>query len=213
MRADNVNVSLEKYFSKSTMVYVGGLYKKVTGFPASITNPESFGGVTYQISTFANLNPATIKGVEAGYQQFFTFLPQPFDGLGFQANFTHIDSTTPSSVQGYSIPLTNLSRDSYNLVLMYEKGDFSARAAYNWRDKFVTGVSSFVGVGLLPQFVHAYGDLDASLNYNLTKNTELTVQGTNLNNALRSQYWGNPNTPSNFYLDGITLMASVTLKF
>ena len=213
MRADNVNLALEKYFSKSTMVYVGGLYKKVTGFPASITNPETFGGVTYQVSTFANLNPATIKGVEAGYQQFFTFLPQPFDGLGFQANFTHIDSTTPSSVQGYSIPLTNLSRDAYNLVLMYEKGDFSARAAYNWRDKFVTGVSSFVGVGLLPQFVHAYGDLDGSINYNLTKNAELTIQGTNLNNALRVQYWGSPNTPSNFYLDGITLMASITLKF
>jgi len=213
MRSDNVDVSLEKYFNKDTMVYVAGLYKDVTGFPVAFTQPEVYGGLTYQVSTYINLNPATIKGAEVGYQEFFSFLPKPFDGLGLQLNFTHVDSTTPSSVQGYSIPLTNLSRDSYNLIGMYEKGPFSARVAFNWRDKFVTGVSSFVGVGLVPQFVSSYGDLDASLNYNLTKNIELTVQGTNLTNSLRSQYWLTPATPSNFYLDGINVMASVTLKY
>ncbi len=212
MRSSNLDVSLEKYIDKDTMVYVAGLYKKVTGFPGSITQPETYGGVTYQVSTFANLNPATIKGVEAGYQQFFTFLPAPFDGLGVQANFTYVASTTPSSIQGYNIPLTNLSRDSYNLILMYEKGPFSARLAYNWRSKYVTGVSSFVGVGLLPQLVRQYGDLDASLNYDITKNLEVTVQGTNLTNTLRFQYWGSPNVPSNLYLDGMYLMASVTWK-
>jgi iron complex outermembrane recepter protein len=213
MRSDNVDISLEQYFNKSTSVFVSALYKDVSGFPESITNPETYGGVTYQVSTYANLNAATIKGVEAGYQQFFSFLPAPFDGLGFQGNFTHVDSTTPSSIQGYNIPLTNLSRNSYNLIGMYEKGPFSARLAYNWRDKYVTGVSSFVGVGLLPQLVRSYGDLDASLNYDVTKNIEFTVQGTNLTNTLRFQYWGSPNVPSNLYLDGMYLTASVTLRF
>lgn len=212
MRSDNVNVSLEKYFTKSTMVYVGALYKDVIGFPASFTLPETYGGLTYQVSTYVNLNPATIKGFEAGYQQFFTFLPAPFDGLGVQANFTQVNSTTPSSVQGYNIPLTNLSRNSYNLIGMYEKGPFSARIAYNWRDKYVTGVSSFVGVGLIPQFVRDYGDLDASINYDITKNVEITVQGINLTNTMRYQYWNSSDVPSNLYLDGIGLMASVTWK-
>lgn len=164
------------------------------------------------MSTYANLNPATIKGVEMGYHQFFTSLPAPFDGLGVEANYTYVKSSTPSSIQGYNIPLTNLSRSSYNAVLMYEKGPFSARLAYNWRDKYVTGVSNFVGVGLLPQLVRAYGDLDASLNYAITKNLQISVQAVNLTNTLRFQYWGSPNVPSNLYLDGTTAMASVTWK-
>lgn len=212
MRSDNVDLSIEKYFTKDTSVYAAALYKKVTGFPASITQTETYGGLPYQVSTYANLNPATIKGLEFGYQEFFSFLPAPFDGLGFQGNFTYIASTTPSSIQGYDIPLTNLSRDSYNAILMYEKGPVSVRFAYNWRDKFVTGVSSFVGVGLLPQFVKAYGDLDASLNYDVTKQLEVTIQGVNLTNVARFQYWGSPNVPSNDYLDGVTVMGSITYK-
>ena len=213
MRSTNYDLSLEDYLSKSTLVYAAAFYKKVTGFPGSITQPQTYGGVTYQITTFANLNPATIKGAEVGYHQFFTFLPAPFDGLGFEANCTYVQSSTPSTIQGYNIPLTNLSRKSYNAILMYEKGPFSARIAYNWRDKYVTGVSNFVNVGLLPQFVRAYADLDASLNYNITKNIEISVQGVNLTNTLRYQFWGSPQVPSNCYLDGMTLMGTVTIRY
>ncbi|HTT57413.1 MAG TPA: TonB-dependent receptor [Opitutaceae bacterium] len=213
IRSTNYDVSIEDYLNKDSVVYLAGFYKDVTGFIASITQPETFDGVTYAISTSANLNPATIKGAEAGYHQFFTFLPQPFDGLGLQANYTIVESSTPSTIQGYNIPLTNLSRTSYNVVLMYEKGPFSARVAYNWRDKYVTGVSNFVNVGLLQQVVRAYGDLDASLNYNLTKNIQLSVQGVNLTNSLRYQFWGTPQFPSNAYTDGMTLLASVSYRY
>jgi hypothetical protein len=96
---------------------------------------------------------------------------------------------------------------------MYEKGPFSARVAYNWRDKYVTGVSNFVNVGLLQQVVRAYGDLDASLNYAIRKNVEISVQGVNLTNSLRYQFWGSPQYPSNAYIDGMTLMGSVTVRF
>lgn len=61
--------------------------------------------------------------------------------------------------------------------------------------------------------MRAYGDLDASLNYSITKNIELSVQGVNLTNTLRYQFWGSPQVPSNLYLDGITVMASVTLRY
>ncbi|HVU33988.1 MAG TPA: TonB-dependent receptor [Opitutaceae bacterium] len=213
IRSTNFDASLEYYFNKDSVVYAAGFYKDVTGFIANVTSAQTYDGVTYQITTPGNLNPAKIKGVEAGYQQFFTFLPAPFDGLGLQANYTLVNSSTPSTIQGYNIPLTNLSRRSYNVVLMYEKGPFSARVAYNWRDKYVTGVSNFVNVGLLQQVVRAYGDLDASLNYDITKNLEVSVQGVNLTNTMRYQYWGSPQFPSNAYIDGMTLMASVTWKF
>jgi len=213
IRSTNVDVSLEYYYTKDDMVYLTGFYKDVQGFIASTSYDEEYGGATYLISTSANLNPATIRGAEAGFQQFFSFLPEPFRGFGVQANVTYVESTTPSAIAGVTVPLTNLSRASYNLVGMYEHGPFSARIAYNWRSKYLTGVSYFVNAGLLDQDVRAYGDLDASINYNLTKNIEISLQGTNLTNTLRYQYWGSPEFPSNLYLDGITLMGTISYRF
>lgn len=213
VRSTNYDVSLEDYFNKDSVVYLAGFYKDVTGFIANVSNPMTVDGVTYQVTTPGNLNPATIKGAEAGYHQFFTFLPAPFDGLGLQANYTLVKSSTPSTIQGYNIPLTNLSEKSYNVVAMYEKGGFSARVAYNWRDKYVTGISNFVGVGPIQQVVRSYGDLDASLNYNFTKNLQLSIQGVNLTNSIRYQFWGSERFPSNVYLDGTTLMANISYRY
>ncbi len=217
IRATNYDLSLEYYPSKSNLVYGALFQKDVKGFIASTSSPQTYDGVTYLISTSGNLNPATIKGAELGFQQFFTFLPAPFDGFGLQANYTYVDSTTPTAVSGVTgpvnVPLTNLSKRSYNIVAMYEKGPFSARLAYNWRDRYVTGTAFFVNVGLLNQEVKAYADLDASINYTVNKNVQIAVQGVNLTDAIRYQYFGSPQFPSNIYKDGPTLMTSVTWKY
>jgi TonB-dependent receptor len=213
MRSDNYDVSLEKYFTKDTSVYVAGFLKNVTGFPESIVTPETYGGLTYEISTFENLNPATVKGLEVGYQEFFDFLPAPFDGFGVQANYTYVDSTTPSTVAGLSAPLQSLSKNSYNAVLMYEKGKFSARVAYNYRSAFYNSLITVVGFPTpFLGYTKGYGDLDASFNFNVTKNIEFSVQGTNLTNTMRETYYTSITRPSNFYLDDVEVLASVTIR-
>jgi iron complex outermembrane receptor protein len=110
-------------------------------------------------------------------------------------------------------PLTNLSKRSYNIIAMYEKGPFSGRVAYNYRSTFVTGFAYFVDTGLLNQEMVGYADLDASINFSITKNVQLALQGVNLTNALRYQVFGSKQFPSNIFLDGRQLMASVTLRF
>ena len=217
IRSTGYDLSLEYYLNKSSMFYGAAFYKDVTGFIGSFSEPRTYDGVSYLIKTSKNLSPATIKGFEAGFQQFFTFLPAPLDGFGLQANFTYVDSSTPTTVSGLgtpvNAPLTNLSKTSYNVVAMYEKGPFSARLAYNYRSSFVTGFAYYVNTGLLNQELKGYGDLDASVNYNLTKNVEIALQGVNLTNTLRYQYYGSPQFPSNVYTDGMMLMGSVTLRF
>jgi iron complex outermembrane receptor protein len=217
VRSTNYNAALEYYPSKSSVFYGGVFQKDVKGFIGSFSQPETYSGVTYEIQTYSNLNPATIKGYDVGFQQFFTMLPAPFDGLGIQANYTYVDSTTPTTVSGVGLPvnapLQNLSKQSYNLILMYEKGPFSARVGYNYRTSFVTGFAYYVNTGLLDQELAGYGDLDASLNYSISKNIELAIQGVNLSNTLRYQYFGSKMFPSNIYLDGPQLMTSVTLRF
>ncbi|MDI1250649.1 MAG: TonB-dependent receptor [Lacunisphaera sp.] len=217
IRATSFDLSAEYYFNKSDVVYAAVFQKDVKGFIGSFSEPRTYDGVTYLIRTSKNLSPATIKGFELGFQTFFTALPAPFDGFGLQANYTYVDSSTPTTVSGVGTPvdapLTNLSKTSYNIIAMYEKGPFSARVAYNYRSSFVTGFAYYVNTGLLNQELEGYADLDASLNYNLTKNVQIAVQGVNLTNTLRYQYFGTKQFPSNIYLDGRQLMASVTLRF
>jgi iron complex outermembrane receptor protein len=216
VRGTNFDLSLEYYFNKSDLVYLAGFRKEVKGFISSFSEQRTYDGVTYVISTSRNLNPATIQGFEAGFQQFFSFLPKPLDGFGLQSNFTYVDSSTPTTVTGagtVTTPLTNLSRHSYNIVAMYEKGPFSARVAYNYRSDFITGFAYFVNAGLLSQTMLGYGDLDASLNYDITKNIQIAIQGVNLTDKLRYQVYGSKQVPSNIYLDGRQLMASITVRF
>ena len=217
IRATSYDLSLEYYFHKSDLVYVAAFQKDVTGFIGSFSEPRTYDGVSYLIKTSKNLSPATIKGFEIGFQQFFTFLPAPFDGFGLQANYTFVDSSTPTTVSGVgapvNAPLTNLSKTSYNVIVMYEKGPFSARVAYNYRSSFVTGFAYYVNTGLLNQELEGYADLDASLNYSLTKNLTIAIQGVNLTDTLRYQYYGSKQVPSNIYTDGRVFMASVTVRF
>ena len=216
IRGTNFDLSLEYYVNKSDLVYLAGFRKEVKGFIASFAEQRTYDGVTYLITTSRNLNPATIQGFEAGFQHFFSYLPKPFDGFGLQSNFTYVDSSTPTAVTNtitVDTPLTNLSRHSYNIVAMYEKGPFSARLAYNYRSDFVTGFAYFANAGILNQTMLGYADLDASLNYEVSKNIQIAIQGVNLTNKLRYQVYGSKQVPSNIYLDGRQLMASVTLRF
>jgi TonB-dependent receptor len=212
VRADNYDLSLEKYFNKSTSVYVAGFYKTVNGFTTTISNPEVWNGVTYQVSRPAATNGAKIKGFEVGYQQFYDFLPGFLSGLGMQLNYTYVDSKTPSTIVGLSTPLQSLSRKSYNAILMYEKYGVSARIAYNWRDKYLASIGNFVGIGALPNFYKAYGWLDASVSYDFTKRLRVTIEGANLLNTVRESYWGVGTRPGTFFLDDVQFMAYVSWR-
>lgn len=217
VRATSYDLALEYYPAKSSVVYATAFRKDVKGFIGSFSQPETFSGVTYLIQTYSNLSPATIDGYEVGFQHFFTYLPAPFDGFGLQANYTYVYSTTPTTVSGVgapvNAPLQNLSKQSYNLIAMYEKGPFSARVGYNYRSDFVTGFAYYVNTGLLDEEMGGYGDLDASLNYAITKQLELTIQGVNLTNVLRYQFYGSKEFPANIYTDGMQLLASTTYHF
>jgi iron complex outermembrane recepter protein len=137
----------------------------------------------FVVSSTRNIGSSTIKGFEVGYQQNFTFLPAPFDGLGAIANYTFTDGKTPLvSPLGQDLPLLGASKHSFNLTAYYEKAGFSARASYNYRTKFLqnggTGVQANIGVN--PQVRGSYGQLDAALSYKVTDNLTFTVDGINL---------------------------------
>jgi len=91
--------------------------------------------------------------------------------------------------------ITGLS-DSANLVGFYEKNAISVRAAYNWRDDFLSGTGqNNVGAGP-PTYVAAYGQLDLTASYKFFGDKLTTfVDILNLSNETTYVYGRSKNQP------------------
>lgn len=213
VRSRNLDLAWERYLPGQGMFTATVFAKWVEGFVLNRTAPETYDGVSYQVTRPQNANPGRIKGAELSYQQFFEGLPGAWRGLGVQLNFTYVDSATPSAAVGADIPLQNLSRQSANAVLMYEHGRWSARAAYNWRSRFLAGTATFAGVGTLPQYVDSYGWLDASLRYRLSERWSLALEGGNLLNTVRRAYYSVPQRHQSSWMNDRQIGFSATMRY
>jgi iron complex outermembrane receptor protein len=211
IRSDNLDLAVEAYLGPATSVYVTGFLKKVDGFVATSSAPEEHDGATYQVTRPYNSNRADLRGAELGYQQFFRFLPGPLRGLGLQANYTLVASETRDPVLGGSFPLQNLSRHSLNAVGMYELGGLSARLAWNWRDRYLSGAVSVVPLGTFPVYTRAYGWLDASVAYRLGR-ISLALEGVNLLRTIRHSQFAVATRPQSAWLNDVQVSAIVAVR-
>ncbi len=213
VRSDNLDIALERYFDKTAVIHLTGFVKKVDGFVGTLSTPELHDGEIYQVSRPYNTGHADIAGIELGYQQFFDQLPGWMSGLGLQANYTYVDSRAPSPLLGDNAPLQNLSKNSYNLAALYERGRISARLAYNWRDTYLSGVTQVTGVGALPIYTKGYGWLDASLSYRPAPNLTLTLEGSNLLGTDRVAYYGSPTRPQSVWRNDTQIALRASVRF
>jgi TonB-dependent receptor len=212
-KADNFDVALEWYFAKGGSLYGTAFYKNVTGFPLTEASWVDINGTQYLLSHPINSGSGKVEGAEVGYQQFFTFLPGWLSGFGAQANVTYIDSSVPTSVAGFTAPLPNMSRWSYNMTGMYQKGPLSARVAWNWRSNFLAGIGPASGVGVVPTMSQAYGQLDAAINYDINKHVTLSLEGANLTQTKRSYYIQTAMSPAQTFQDDTQILAGVHFKW
>lgn len=198
-----LDLSFEKYFSRSNLISVALFYKDFSEriedgvfFDCFALPPEDLndddptdgcpvGADIFSINTKVNAGEAKVKGVEIAWQQDLSFLPSPLDGFGFIANYTYIDAGDASlSPSGLRLPVQDLSEHSYNLIAYYEKYGFSARAAYNWRSEFYDEKSD----SNFGSFAEPYGQLDASLSYDVTNKFTIQAEAINILNEAEVRY-------------------------
>jgi TonB-dependent receptor len=223
--SNNIDVSLEWYAKPGTMFYLNGFYKRITDLPiysltqrdVTIRYPD---GSTELASAAASdvvtaTEAATVKGVEVGGRAFLDMLPGALAGFGIEANYTYIDSKNPGDLYRdifgtirNDAPLQGLSKHNYNLTLLYERSNLSARVAYSWRSKYLQSTNangtnpSYVyspvptaslppGTQIaLPTYGDGYGQVDVGLTYKVTDNLSFTVRGTNVLNATQRTLMG-----------------------
>jgi TonB-dependent receptor len=188
IKADQYDMSLEHYFGRSNYMAASLFDKKVTGFIQSFAVAEQINGTTYQISRPRNAGTGDISGYELSYQQFFDFLPGMWSGLGLQANYTRVDSKLSVLNQTYLVPAEQLSKNSYNLTGIYEKGPISMHLSYNWRSKYLNTTSgdSFNR----PVMVAPLESLDFSATYTINKRMSVKFDAVNMTKAYQHQYYG-----------------------
>src|SRR5450830_12340 len=192
MQSKNLDLSYEWYLSKTSYVSAAVFYKKVSDFLETrledIRLPQ-YDEVVHD-SRIRNGQSGKIKGVElAGQYLFDTGVPW-LQGFGVMANYTFVDAS--ASREGDTGALEcgypGLSKQSYNASLFYENSKFHARASYNWRNHFSVDCG---GGSTLPRNRAAYGQLDASLRYNVTSTIALYADGINLGNKRMREYASN----------------------
>lgn len=222
IRATQYDASLEWYFAPASILNVA-LYRKdlstfivpttvtttIDGYPPSAANPSGL----FQLSQPINGTGGRVQGFEVGYQHALRFLPKPFDGLGISVNYTYADSKTPiaNPLGGSTLPLVNLSKNTWNLVGYYENDLFTLRAAYTYRSRFLVSVDSLSLGG--PKYQDAYGQLDASATVNLTKSFRLTFDATNITKQFERQYQGTINRLTLSMVNDTRYSVGVTAAF
>ncbi|CAD7717580.1 hypothetical protein LMG31886_25400 [Xanthomonas hydrangeae] len=218
VKADQFDTALEWYFGQGSMMYGTLFYKKIEGFIADSVFNEVYDGRVWQITRPVNGDAGKIRGAELGYTQFFDFLPGWLSGFGLQTNYTYVDSEAPSPTatdtngQALTVPLEGLSKNSYNAILSYETSRFQGRVAYNWRsDWLVTTAGN--GTGNLPVYNKGFGQLDASLRFNINDVWSISLDGVNLLDTRRESYLGSESRYRDFVINdrryGLTLRASL----
>jgi hypothetical protein len=158
----------------------------------------------------------TLKGVE------FTLL-QPLDfvlqGLGFTANYTHINQSSqgaPAAAAGQRAALgsavTGLSPNTYNLSVYFERNAFSSRLSYNYRDAFVSFLgpqNNFEGNGVSAKSEY----LDAAISIKLPwlGAASVTLEAQNLLNEIQlNTLDGDPDLPFQAYAPGRTYLIGLS---
>lgn len=189
----NFDLSVEYYIGTTGLISLAGFYKDIDGFIATrtaVTLDTSFEGQTVErlsVSQPINAEKGEIKGVEFGYQQLFSFLPAPFDGLGVNGSLTLVDSSTKFPGRDDELPFIRQADTTYSLSVFYNKGPLEVYGTYSWTDDILVELGGDVDGDIYDK---AYGRLDMRGSYQITSNFQLFVEAINLNNAPLGEFIG-----------------------
>jgi TonB-dependent receptor len=214
-RADNFDATAEWYFARGAILSVG-VFAKVIKNPiftsTTVLRNTTYNGVAYptlSITQPFNADKGDIVGIEAQYQQQFTFLPGALSGLGVQLTGTLTDSklTLPD---GRSSTFPSQSQYLYGAELFYQRGPVEASVAYHNTGKALLAIGT-------PAYNDQYNDdlrrLDAKVSVTVFHDVRVFAEAQNLTDEATRQYQaGNTDWLVQNERYGRTFYAGVSIK-
>jgi len=211
--ANAYDLSLEWYPALGTLVSVAPFRKDVLSFSSSETINTTFEGNPFGVpdslaikacgstpgcgpgsvwafSVPVNSPGGEVDGVELNYQQPLRFLPGFLRNMGVLMNYTYVTSTVKYQTGPTTFvtgELTGLSKDTADATLYYEDSKWSIRASAAYRSAYLINVPG-QEPGTNADGYDATVYVDASIQYNLTKQFRLSLEGTNLTNQYENEF-------------------------
>lgn len=179
---DNFEVSVEKYFEPVGQFSVGVFLKEISDYFRTFSTTVPSTGIdgnglyaNYTLSTSLNIGSARIRGIEASYQQQFSFLPGVLRGLGTFANFTYLESKGDFGGTTNTTKLANLAPRSGNAGFNFRYRGFDLRFMANWTaQKYKSTVS---GIDVYNEERLMY---DVKLQYSINRQYDVFFDISNL---------------------------------
>ncbi|WP_411820582.1 TonB-dependent receptor [Hyphococcus formosus] len=176
------DLGFEWYIDRGQFFSVAAFHKIIKNQITSETFEEVINGDTYTVTQPINLDQVEVSGLEISYaDDAFEFLPAPFDGLGIAANLTLMDGINGPAPGGNLLSQPDYL---YNVAALYAKGPFSAKVTYNYVDDRPTSATRAEA---------SYEQLDAQVRWQLNDNFQFQVEGRNLLNNPRTNYYSDLN--------------------
>ncbi|MBE0370920.1 TonB-dependent receptor [Pseudoalteromonas aurantia] len=200
-RATQFDIGYEWYFSEAGIFSAAIFYKDLQSTLGNNTQTEIFDGVPIEISRPINGPSGTLQGLELGFQTEIS------EGFGISANYTYVDGES-KDVDGNDILIPGISESTFNFSTYYETETYSGRISYNYRTGYDTGRA-------WPGYQDAYGQIDATLSYNVTENITAVFEAVNLTDEHTFSYQeeGVEHALTGVYADGRRFVAGIRFNF
>ena len=187
--SDNFDFNVEYYFEPVGVFSASVFLKEVKDFIFTSNRlivgagpNNGFDGLYegYRLSTSLNGGSARYRGIEFGYQQQFTFLPGLWRGLGFNANFTYLETKGDYGGAVATTQVAGFRPRQANAALTYQIRRYRASVQANWVDDYLLTVAANAA-----QIVYEAARLvvNVKFTYDLTSRTSVYL---NLDNLTRS---------------------------
>jgi iron complex outermembrane receptor protein len=214
-RSKNLDLSVEWYFNRFGNLTGAAFWKDFDSYETTATTPVEIPGSkfgTYNLTSVVNGGTAKLTGIETGYQQFLSFLPRPFDGLGIEASYTRVwqDSSFTTGTRTVTNSLIGVSPSSYNVVGFYEKGPFATRLGYFWRDHYLARLGPGNGTD---ETFDSFGSLDGTISYTVGPHFTVTAEALNLADSSVYTYASVKSRPQEIFHYGRTFSLGVLARF
>ena len=183
LEGTNWDASVEYYLPSLGILSAAVFYKEIENFSYEFETDADTRYPGYEVTTFENGSQGDITGLELAYQQQFRGLPAPFDGIGFMANGTFLDSdATYPTRPGEQVPFIGQSDLTANLALTYDKGPIFARLAMNYRDAHLREDEAIGGDATEDLYIDDYQQLDLVVRYEISEQWEVFAEWVNITN-------------------------------
>lgn len=208
----NFDAAVEWYPNSDTILAAGAYYKSFNGGFETVGQVEAFDVDGQQLSTLVttvNTSDETSKiyGFELTAAHRLSYLPAPFDGLGFKLSYNFASSNfdfqdnvlgaistvnpdgSTTVTQEALIPpaeIFGLSKHVLSAQAYYQIGDLDIQGIYKYRSRYF---QQFVGSNSgRVRYTDDKNQFEARISYKLTPNIRLSIEGLNLFNNPRTDF-------------------------